>query len=279
MLLTEKRIAGGADGAPVHLLRWEPDRDTLGVLQIVHGFGESAGRYTRWARRFTERRWAVYAHDLRGHGATPGKRGVADFKTLLSDIDAVRDRIRVEQPGLPVALYGHSMGGTQVLRRLLEGTLYTDDYERAVVTGPWLAAYRSYPERLLPLARVLARVMPGFTLHAALRPAALSADTGHLAKTLEDGTWHNHLGARLLTDALEAGQYILAHAAELRLPLLLLQGEQDRLVSPDAARAFARAAGAAVSLKLYPQRHELHNDERRDEIFHDIMAFLDAQTP
>lgn len=276
MLVTEKWISGGADGAPVHLIRWEPDRDTRGVLQLIHGFGESAARYGRWARRFTDRHWAVYAHDLRGHGETPGKRGVADMETLLSDIDAVRDRIRAEQPGLPVVLYGHSMGGLMVLRRILYGTMYADDYQRAIVTSPYLFPYRHYPEVLLPLVHLLSRTMPRFTLHASLRPGDLSGDREHLVKTLEDGTWHNHISARLFTDCLRTGQDVRAHAAALHLPLLIMQGAQDRLVSPDAVREFAKDAGPLAQLVMYPYYHELHNDECRDQVFDTIMAFLDV---
>ena len=284
MLVTEKRITG-SDGAPVHLTVWEPDGRARAALQLVHGFGECAGRYARWARLFTERGWAVYACDLRGHGKTPGKRGVADCETLLGDMVAVRTRMAAEQPGLPVSLYGHSLGGSLVLNSLLRARASDaapEDYVRAVAASPWLAPHRAYPSGFLGVLQAVTSVMPNLTMRADRRREQLSGDALHLDRTLRDGPYHTGIGARLLLQALDAGQYAIHHASGLRTPLLLLYGEQDQVVSQDAILAFADSArltapsSSNLTVCACPQRHELHNGERRGELFERILAFLEA---
>ena len=89
-----------------------------GVVQINHGLAEHAGRYHRFAAALAASGFTVYAHDHRGHGGTtardaqPGRFAASGGpQKLVADIDAVRDMIAVEMPGIPVILLGHSMGG------------------------------------------------------------------------------------------------------------------------------------------------------------------------
>jgi alpha-beta hydrolase superfamily lysophospholipase len=274
MLVTEKTILG-ADGTPLCLTVWEPDTDTRGVIQLIHGFGESAGRYTHWARRFTERGIAVYASDQRGHGKTPGRRGIAEsFGLFLSDADTVRGIIGEEQPGLPVSLYGHSMGGNAVLNRLLNPC---SGYVCAVVSCPWLRLNGHYPRNTMDILRAVSRYMPNFTLHVALRRADISGDQEQLLRTLDGANIHNRIAVRILLQTIRAGENAIARAADIAIPLLYLQGGRDSLASPRDARDFLKAAadGGVTEFTLYPtQCHELHNDTMRDAVFARIMAFF-----
>ncbi len=89
-----------------------------GVLMISHGLAEHCARYARFAAFMAERGFHVYAHDHRGHGATTasdaplgryaGNHGVAK---VVADVRAMRDMVAARHPGLPVILFGHSMGG------------------------------------------------------------------------------------------------------------------------------------------------------------------------
>lgn len=264
MLVTEKRMAG-ADGAPIQLTVWEPDGPAKAVLQIVHGLGESAGRYKRWARQLTGLDWAVYAHDLRGHGKSPGKRGGADYDTLLDDIRAVRTRIAAEQPDLPVSLYGHSLGGSLAIRRLLD---HARDYARAAVTGPWFAPRRDYPAQMLAAMRALERAAPNFTLYL-----------GQHGDAAGDAP-HTRVGLRLFLQALESGIDAVDSAGDIQTPLLVLCGEEDRAISHDAVTVFALTAFAAarregrdsfVTLRAYPR-----GEGRHGEGFEHILAFLEG---
>ena len=59
--------------------------------------------------------------DLRGHGRSPGRRGVIRrYDDLVADIRAALDWAARERPGLPCFLLGHSNGGLLALRLVLE---------------------------------------------------------------------------------------------------------------------------------------------------------------
>jgi len=89
-----------------------------GILLVLHGLAEHSGRYRRFAEAMALRGYHVYAHDHRGHGRTKApdaplgqfsrRDGVA---RVLEDVLAMRSLATSAHPGLPVILFGHSMGG------------------------------------------------------------------------------------------------------------------------------------------------------------------------
>ena len=97
-----------------------------GVIQINHGLAEHAARYARFAEIMSAIGFHVYAHDHRGHGATTapdaplGTFGSPDGSAkVIADVAAIHDLIAVEHPGLPVIVFGHSMGGLIALNFVL----------------------------------------------------------------------------------------------------------------------------------------------------------------
>lgn len=112
----------GATGALI-ACHHEPARGTpRGILIICHGLAEHARRYRRVAEQMSARGYHVYAHDHRGHGETtaPGaplgrfarRDGAA---AVIGDVLVVRERAATAHPGLPIILFGHSMGGLVAL--------------------------------------------------------------------------------------------------------------------------------------------------------------------
>ncbi len=97
----------------------EPAKDVArGVITINHGLAEHAARYGRFAKALSAAGYHVYAHDHRGHGATTAP-GVSlgsfakqdGWQRVLDDTQDVRQHAKAKHPGLPLALFGHSMGG------------------------------------------------------------------------------------------------------------------------------------------------------------------------
>ena len=89
-----------------------------GIVLISHGLAEHSRRYERFATYLASRGYHVYAWDHRGHGETTapdaplgryGKENGGD--KVLADVKAMRDLAMAEHPGLPIILFGHSMGG------------------------------------------------------------------------------------------------------------------------------------------------------------------------
>ncbi len=109
-------------GAHLCYYQQPAEGEVRGVVQVVHGLAEHSCRYDRFAAFLARRGFHVYAHDHRGHGHTRAPdapfgvfaaEGGAD--RVVADVAAMRNLITREQPGLPVILFGHSLGGLVVL--------------------------------------------------------------------------------------------------------------------------------------------------------------------
>ena len=113
-------------GASLNVLH-EPAQGTpRGIVTINHGIAEHAARYERFAKALSEAGLHVYAHDHRGHGATTAP-GVSlgmfakhdGWQRVLDDTLDVRQHAKANHPGLPLILFGHSMGGLVSLNSAL----------------------------------------------------------------------------------------------------------------------------------------------------------------
>ncbi len=104
-----------ADGDNLAVQYWPAaeDRPRRGVVVVVHGLGEHAGRHDRLAQRLAEWGFAVIGHDQCGHGDSAGTRGCLPSTTRLIDdladvVDSARHRLK---DGEKLFVLGHSMGG------------------------------------------------------------------------------------------------------------------------------------------------------------------------
>ena len=99
------------DGTKLYLNKEIPDGPKAAVV-IVHGLCEHQGRYDYLAECFHKAGVGTYRFDHRGHGRSEGERTYyGDFHELLDDTNVVVDMAIAENPGIPVFLLGHSMGG------------------------------------------------------------------------------------------------------------------------------------------------------------------------
>lgn len=121
-MFSEAQTLKSPSGAAL-ALRHEPARDEArGILLVSHGLAEHSARYAAFAARMAREGFYVYAHDHRGHGHTTApdaprgqfarKNGIS---RVIEDMRAVRDLAVSRHPGLPVVLFGHSMGGLLAL--------------------------------------------------------------------------------------------------------------------------------------------------------------------
>lgn len=110
------------DGTEVSVMRWIPDGEIKGVVQMSHGMGEHAARYDKMGTIFAEHGFVFCAHDHRGHGRTAlkaqeaGKGGLghlADkdgFNKVVSDLEEVLLSLKADYPNKKAFLIGHSFG-------------------------------------------------------------------------------------------------------------------------------------------------------------------------
>lgn len=106
-------------GAALHVHHQPAAGPLRAVLHVNHGLAEHSGRYARFGQALSKAGISVYAHDHRGHGQTTAPdaqlrsfaTGGNGFDALMVDIGALHASIQERDPGAPLFVFGHSMGG------------------------------------------------------------------------------------------------------------------------------------------------------------------------
>lgn len=265
-----------ADGLPLAGRCWEPAGEPRAIICLVHGLGEHCGRYAHVAGALTDAGYAVLACDKRGHGRSGGKRGyIPSYDALMDDIDLLLAQASQRFAGKPRFLYGHSLGGNEVLNHALRRK---PALAGVVSTSPGLRTAFKPPALQLAAGRLMNRLWPAFTLANGLDVTAISRDPAVVEAYQADPLVHDRLSARLGVSLLESGEWAIAHAAQFPAPLLLMHGAADRLTSCQASQEFARKA-PTCTLKLWDGLyHETHNEPEKGEVLAFIVSWLDAHT-
>jgi alpha-beta hydrolase superfamily lysophospholipase len=289
------------DGSRVRYRVWLPDGDVRGAVQIVHGASEHSGRYGRLATGLTLRGLAVYAMDLRGHGRTAESTGIGRFGGLgiegvLGDVQALHLVMSDQHPGVPRILLGHSMGS---IIALAAAERDGDDLAGLALSGP-IGVAPHLADSVTALEEAVAAGAADHALDALgafnerFEPARtrfdwLSRDSAEVDAYIADPLSGDEMP---LTVAYAAGVFALAVGAATPdavaklpdgLPVLLLSGELDPVGGADAVQVTALAQlfterGLPVEQHVYPEaRHEVFNETNRDEVFADLLAWLDAR--
>ena len=264
----------GTGGIELYYQSWRADKETRGVLAIVHGFGEHSGRYANVVNHLTPQGYPIYGFDLRGHGRSPGQRGhINSWEEYREDVRGFLQVVSQGEPTLPVFMLGHSMGALIALDYLLHDPA---GLRGAIISGAPLEPVGVAKPILVILARVLSRVWPRFSLPLGLDPKGISRDIEVVKAYQADPLVHGKTTVRWGTEILQTIEWVKAHAAEVRIPILLIHGGSDPLNSPDGTRSFFdKVTFPDKQIKVYPgSYHEAHNDLDYAQVVNDMAQWL-----
>ena len=252
-----------------------PGENLRAVVILVHGRGEHIMRYSNWAGLFNEVMIGFAGVDLPGHGRSDGKRGhIRNYAHTDEMIDILLNECRKTFPGVPLFLYGHSLGGGIVLDYLIRKD---PKVKGAIVTSPWLKLAFVPEKSKVKLAGILRNIFPALIQPAGLVVEHLSNDQKVVDGFKNDPLNHNKISLSLFHAAMSAASNALGNAANLRKPLLLMHGTGDQICSHEGSREFASKTSLA-ELKLWEGgSHELHNDLYRDEVFNYIKNWINSR--
>ncbi len=263
------------DGDTVFAWRRRAGGTVRAVVCLVHGIGEHSGRYEEAAEVLAAAGISFYTFDLRGHGKSSGKRGhTPSYARLFDNIDRVIATARAaEGESCRVFVWGHSMGGNIALNHVL---LRTPLISGVIVTSPYLRLEREPRGFEILIARFMNAVAPSYTRETSLDVRSLSRDPAVVEAYRADPLTHGFISARWFVSARKAAHYALAHAAELRYPLLLMHGSADGITSVAGSREFADSLGGRCAYREFVGAyHELHNDVVKDEAYREIVSFIE----
>jgi alpha-beta hydrolase superfamily lysophospholipase len=292
-----------SDHTRLYVNAWMPLTSPRAVVMLSHGMAEHSGRYARLAAALTDAGFALYAHDQRGHGRTAANGLLGHYadrdgwNKVVGDLASLSASIGQRHPGVPVLLLGHSMGSYIAQAYLL--------HHSASVQGAVLSGSNFQPVSLYRSAAVIARLerwrqgaegrsaiiefLSFGSFNKAFKPVRtpfdwLSRDQEEVDKYVNDPLCGFRCTNQFWLDMLGGLQQISkkSNLAQIdkSLPILIMGGECDPVSEgkrlKDLASALTDTDHALVTLKLYPQaRHEILNETNREEVTHDLLAWLE----
>jgi len=266
------------DGDNLAIQDWplEEGQPLRGVVLLVHGLGEHAGRYDHVARRLNQWGFAVRGHDQYGHGESGGPRGgLPTANRLLDDLADIMESTRVRMTrGTPLILFGHSLGGLVAARFVAQSMGQVD---ALVLSSPALDAGLTAFQKLL--VSILPKIAPNLRVGNGLDPSLISHDPVVVAAYRADKLVHDRISARLARFIADGGPATVAAAANWKVPTLLLYAGADKLVNPAGSRAFAAAAPKdVVSAHCFETLyHEIFNELDAEPVFAELKKWLDMR--
>jgi alpha-beta hydrolase superfamily lysophospholipase len=269
-LTAEATATGGgfvtsADGTRLAYRAW-PVNGARVTFAVVHGLGDHAGRYERFAQGMAQRQAATYAVDLRGHGKSPGQRGHVDSWSQWVDDTAAFVTFVEARAGTEVVPVGHSFGGAAMLSTALAGKLANS--RRFVVSSPALKLKVSVPAWKISLGNLTSTIVPRLALSNEVDAAAISRIPEVVEAYRTDPLVHSKISSRMYTEWQRATRDILAGADQIKLPFLILAGSGDQLIDPRGSEELHTKARATSELHLLEGRfHEPFNDLGDQEVY------------
>lgn len=268
-----------ADGLDLFYQSWlsaEPN----GIVVLAHGVGEHSGRYQNIIDKMQGKGISFYGLDHRGHGRSEGKPGHIDrFTDYTSDLNRFMEIVRYEQPGIPLILMGHSMGGLIAFHYALR---YPNDINALILSSAGLIPVVPVPAWQQAMGKLLSILAPSFTMSTGLDASGLSHDQSVVEAYLNDPLVHDKVSARWFTEFIKAGQTALQQAEKLSMPLLIIHGQDDPIVDHHGSLQ-------TMELSVSPDKtchifagllHETMNEipERREEVLNKISEWIIKHT-
>jgi alpha-beta hydrolase superfamily lysophospholipase len=273
----EIRSFVASDGYPLHVTVWPAQTPARAHVVVLHGVQSHGGWYHGLGRSLSSAGYVTSFPDRRGSGANERDRGHApSSRRLIRDLLEWIQKVRREQPGLPVALGGISWGG-----------------KLAVILAAW------HPELVDALALICPGLHPRVGVSARERfaiawafftnrrktfpiplsdPALFTDSPAGQAFIAADAKGLREATAGLLAASLFIDRMVAKAPARIRQPALLMQAGRDRIIDNELTLAFfQRLASTDRQVIDYPEgHHTLEFDPDPERYARDLIAWLDG---
>jgi acylglycerol lipase len=264
----------GYKGLRLYYQCWLPDKKPKAVLLVAHGLAEHSGRYKNLVEYFVPKGYAVYALDHRGHGKSEGQRSYVDnFKDYLTDLKTFFDKVRNENKGARIFLFGHSLGATIAVAYAVD---HQDELAGLMVSGSSLVPPPGVSPALLAMAGILSALVPkmGVTL---LDASTISRDQSVVDAYVNDPlVFRGKIPARTGAELARMWKQLLDGVGKIKLPTLIMHGGADQLSDPRGSKLlYERIGSKDKTLKIYDVcYHEICNEPERKQVCGDMEKWL-----
>ena len=246
--------------------------------------GDHARRYDHLAEALNQAGYSVYADDHRGHGVTGSKQvasgqtktmgnlGPGGIKAAFEQVHEFTNLIKAENPNKKVVLFGHSYGSF-IAQKLVN--MYSNEYDAVILSGSSLLVPGVLGAGNFNKKWAKEKDATGYEW--------LSRDKEVGKKFAEDKYTFLADAAKVL--GIPNGlQLFFTPKKGIRedLPLLIQAGSDDPIGGTRGnemlANTYRNKCGLdnVTAIIYHDGRHEMYNEINKDEVIHDLLAFIKA---
>lgn len=291
----------------IYVRQWTPDAEPRGIVQIEHGIAEHIERYDDFARFLADNGFIVVGDDHLGHGRSIAEGGEQGFFAesdgwdyVVRDIDKLHDIMHEKYPELPYIFFGHSMGSFLVRTYIIK---HPEKPDAVIISGtghqPLPMVFGGYA-----MASAAVKLHGAHKIGDTLNSIAfgsynkgydnartefdwLSRDTANVDKYIADPLCGFVPTASLFRDMMGGIRFVTSQKNIDRMcqetPVYFMSGDADPVGENGkgvtrAYNAFCRAGLHDVKMRLYPGgRHELLNETNREEVYKDVLDWINEK--
>lgn len=291
----------------IHARMCVPDAEPRAIVQIIHGIAEYIDRYDEFMSFLADNGIIAVGTDHLGHGKSIESEEQTGFFAyengwdyVVRDEEVLRLAMHENYPELPIIVFGHSMGSFMARTLLIR---YPDAFNAAIISGTG-----NQGAALVNGGLIMGNLVTGlkgahhyskFLNNLAFgsynkiydNPKTeydwLSRDEANVQKYIDDPLCGFIPSCSLFRDMMTGVKFITNKknltAMNKDMPVYFMSGDMDPVGEcgkgvQKAYNNFLEAGMKDVSIKLYPGgRHEMLNEINKDEVYTDILAWLDSK--
>ncbi len=264
--MTDDRFFPSFDKTELYMKRDAPENPKA-VTVIIHGLCEHQGRYDYVTGRLNDAGYLVYRFDHRGHGRSKGKDTYySDFNEIADDVNEAVKIAEAENPGKPLFILGHSMGGYAAA---LFGTKYPGRAAGILLSGA-LTRYNKqlmgpYPMQGEPDTYFINKLGDG-----------VCSDPAVVETYFRDPYVRKEISVGLCNSLGEGIAWLKENVEKFTYPVLIMHGANDGIVSEkDSREFFGEIASEDKGLLIFPKLyHEILNEPVKDDVINHILKWM-----
>ena len=289
----------------IHAIEWIPEGEPKAILQMCHGMVEHIERYHDFATFLAEHGYYVVGHDHLGHGKSVVNAERLGFfhekhgnTYVVADIHQLRKDTQEKYPNIPYFIMGHSMGSFLVRQYI---GLYGVGLAGAIIMGTG-----DQPNLVLGAGKLVCKIiaaLKGWEYRSKLVDGMAAGGYDKQVKG-EGESWLSRNRANVenykkdplsgYMFTVNAYYHMFSGMAKMNwqekfgmipkyLPIYFVAGDKDPVGNCGKAvenvyKRYKNCGMKDVEIKLYPDdRHEILNELDKDQVYQDILTWLDKR--
>ena len=257
---------------------WLPDGDIKACIVAIHDWGTHSNRMKYPAEYLTEKGYAIYTFDLRGHwrnaGDFPGH--IDDMDHIQKDIVLFMDIVKKSAGDTKIFVMGHSFGG-------LISLIYAINHPAlpgVIVSSPEIGLLKktSVGKKLSKkFSGSLSKFAPTKTIEWIVDQNQLTGDLKILREHIADKQKTEVISIKSAAEMTNSMKWALKNASKLLCPVLVMQAGNDKLVDKGKTKEFfSKIKSEDKTYKEYDGfLHELWNERGRAQVYQDMFIWLE----